>query len=127
MPMEASRRTKTKKARQVRSNMKVLLTIRFDCNGVVHQEFLPQGRTVNKEYYLEVMHRLREEIHQKGLELWNNQSWSLQHDNAPARTSLLVLEFLAKNKTVIMSHPSCSTDLAPADIFFFPKLNTKNE
>ena len=36
-----------KKARQVRSNVKVLLTIFFDCNGVVHHEFLPQDRTVN--------------------------------------------------------------------------------
>ena len=34
-----------KKARQVRPNVKVLLTIFFDCNGVVHYEFLPQGRT----------------------------------------------------------------------------------
>ncbi|UYV63473.1 hypothetical protein LAZ67_2004165 [Cordylochernes scorpioides] len=37
-----------KKARQVRSNVKVLLTVFFDCRGVVHHEFLPQGRTVNK-------------------------------------------------------------------------------
>lgn len=38
-----------KKARQVRSNVKVLLTVFFDCRGVVHHEFLPQGRT-HKEY-----------------------------------------------------------------------------
>ncbi|UYV67987.1 hypothetical protein LAZ67_5002717, partial [Cordylochernes scorpioides] len=49
-----------KKARQVRSNVKVLLTVFFDCRGVVHHEFLPQGRTVNKNYYLQVMRNLRE-------------------------------------------------------------------
>ncbi|UYV84101.1 hypothetical protein LAZ67_X001176 [Cordylochernes scorpioides] len=54
-----------KKARQVRSNVKVLLTVFFDCRGVVHHEFLPQGRTVNKEYYLQVMRNLREAIRQK--------------------------------------------------------------
>ena len=54
-----------KKARQVRLNVKVLLTVFFDCNGVVHYEFLPQGRTASKEYYLEVMHRLCEGIRQK--------------------------------------------------------------
>ena len=48
-----------KKARQVRSTVKVLLIVFFDYRGVVHQEFLPQGRTVNKEYYLKVMRRLR--------------------------------------------------------------------
>ena len=47
-----------RKARQVRSNVKVLLTVFFDCNGVMHHEFLPQVRTVNKEYKLEVMRRL---------------------------------------------------------------------
>ncbi|UYV64466.1 hypothetical protein LAZ67_3000846 [Cordylochernes scorpioides] len=33
--------------------------------GVVHHEFLPQGRTVNKEYYLQVMRNLHEAIRQK--------------------------------------------------------------
>ena len=51
-----------KKALQVRSNVKILLPVFFDYNGVVHHEFLPQGCTVNKEYYLEVMPRLREAI-----------------------------------------------------------------
>ena len=82
--------------------MKVLLTVFFDCNGLVHHEFLPQGRTVNKEYYLEVMRRLPEAIRQKRIELWKNQSWILHDDNAPAHTSMLVREFLAKNKTIIM-------------------------
>ena len=40
---------------KVRSNMKVSLTVFFDHHDVVHQEFLPLGRIVNKEYYLEVM------------------------------------------------------------------------
>ena len=48
-----------KKTRQVLSNVKVLLTVFFDCNDMMHHEFLTQGRKVNKEYYFEVMHRLR--------------------------------------------------------------------
>ena len=54
---------------QVRSNVKVLFTVFLDYHGVVHQEFLPQGRAVNKEYYLEIMRRLRETIRKKRLEL----------------------------------------------------------
>ena len=50
-------------------NVRVLLTVFFDCKGLVHHEFLPQGNTVNKEYYLEVICRLREEILQKRKEL----------------------------------------------------------
>ena len=81
--------------------MKVLLTL-FDCNTVVHPEFFSYGRTVNKEYYLEVMRRLRETIRQKRTDLWNNQSWVLNHDNKPAHTLMLARELLTKNKTVIM-------------------------
>ncbi|UYV60400.1 hypothetical protein LAZ67_1001040 [Cordylochernes scorpioides] len=88
-----------KKARKVRSNVKVLLTVFFDCRGVVHHEFLPQGRTVNKEYYLQVMRNLREAIRQKRPDLWKNKNWLLHHDNAPAHTSLLVLK-LAKYKSL---------------------------
>ena len=111
-----------KKARQVRSNVKVLLTVFFDCRGVVHHEFLPQGRTVNKEYYLQVMRNLREAIRQKRPDLWKNKNWLLHHDNAPAHTSLLVREFLTKNNTLMMPQPPYSPDLAPCDFFLFPKL-----
>lgn len=44
--------------------------------------------------------------------------------NSSAHTSLLVREFLAKNKTVIMPQPPNSPDLASADFFLFPKLKT---
>ena len=87
-------KSRPKKARQVRSNVKVLLIVFFDCNGVVHHEFLPQGRTANKEYYFEVVSRLRGKIRQKRTGLWKNQSWILHHDIAPDLTSLLVREFL---------------------------------
>ncbi|UYV80992.1 hypothetical protein LAZ67_19002427 [Cordylochernes scorpioides] len=111
-----------KKARQVRSNGKVLLTVFFDCRGVVHHEFLPQGRTVNKEYYLQVMRNLREAIRLKRPDLWKNKNWLLHHDNAPAHTSLLVRDLLAKNNTLMMPQPPYSPDLAPCDFFLFPKL-----
>jgi histone-lysine N-methyltransferase SETMAR len=34
-----------KKARQVRSNVKAMLPIFFDIEGVVHHEFLPEGQS----------------------------------------------------------------------------------
>jgi len=105
-----------------KSECESLFTVFFDCRGVVHHEFLPQGRTVNKEYYLQVMRNLREAIRQKRPDLWKNKNWLLHHDNAPAHTSLLVREFLAKNNTLMMPQPPYSPDLAPCDFFLFPKL-----
>jgi len=43
---------RSKKARQVRSNVKSLFTVFFDYNGAVHREFLPQDRIVNKEFII---------------------------------------------------------------------------
>ncbi|UYV74141.1 hypothetical protein LAZ67_11002233 [Cordylochernes scorpioides] len=90
--------------------------------GVVHHELLPQDRTVNKEYYLQVMRNLREAIRQKRPDLWKNKNWLLHYDNAPAHTSLLVRDLLAKNNTLMMPQPPYSPDLAPCDFFLFPKL-----
>jgi hypothetical protein len=51
-----------------------------------------------------------------------NQSWVLHHDNAPAHSPFLVRNFLNKNETTAVPQPLYLPDLAPADIFLFPKL-----
>src|SRR5215475_1605402 len=113
-----------KKARKVRSHVKVMLKVFFDSEGVVHYKFLPQGRTVNKEYYLEVMQRLHEAVKKKRPDAWRENRWMLQHDNAPAHSSFVVRDFLAKHATTVLPQPPYSPDLAPADFFLFPKLKS---
>jgi len=56
--------------------------------------------------------------------LWENQTWMLHHDNAPAHALLLNRSYLAKHQTCIVPHSPFSPDLAPADFFLFPKLKT---
>lgn len=111
-----------KKSRQSRSKIKVMLTVFFDYRGVVHYEFLPPGQTVNKEYYLGVMRRLREAIRKKRPDLWKDNTWFLHHDNAPSHTALIIREFFAKNATHIVPQPPYSPDLAPCDFWLFSKL-----
>ena len=65
--------SRPKKACHVRSNVKVLLSVFFDYNGVMHHEFLPPSRAVNREYYLEVICRLHGAIRQKRTELFKKQ------------------------------------------------------
>ena len=95
--MENKRITKTKEARQVRSKVKVMLTAFFDDQGVVHHEYAPEGQTVNKHYYLEVLRRLRHTVRRKRPALWAEQDWQLHHDYAPAHSSHLIQEFWAKH------------------------------
>ena len=91
----------------------------MDYRGVVHHEFLPEGQTVNKEYYLGVMRRFREAIRQKRPDLWANNSWILHHDNAPSHNAIVIREHLAKNGTNTIQQPPNLPDLAPCDFFLF--------
>jgi len=113
-----------KKARMSRSNMKVMLLVFFDWQGVIHYEFVPRGQTINKEFYVAVLKRLREAIPWKRLQFWMNESWVLHHDNAPAHSSFLVRNFLAKNEMTVVPQPPYSPDLVPADFFLFPELKS---
>ena len=62
--------------------------------------------------------RLRESVRRKRQEKWRNGDWILHHDNAPAHTSHLVQQFLAKHGTAQLHQPP----FAPCDFFLFPRL-----
>lgn len=111
-----------KKARQVRSQVKVMLTVFFDSSGVVHHEYAPHGQTITKEYYLEVLRRLRDAVRRKRPNLWATKTWHLHHDNAPAHSAHLIQSFLAKNNTPLVRQAPYSPDMAPCDFWLFPKL-----
>jgi transposase len=63
-------------------------------------------------------------VPRKRPQLWTNQGWVLHHDKAPAHSSFLVRNFLAKNETTVVPQSTYSPDLAPADFFLFPKLKS---
>jgi len=109
-----------KKGHRVRSKTKVMLLAFFDSEGIVHHEYAPDGQTINKEFYLEVLRRLRESVRRKRREKWRDGDWILHHDNAPAHTSHLVQRCLAKHGTAQLQQPPYSPDLTPCD-FPIPK------
>ena len=82
-----------------RSKIKVMLAVFFDWKGTVHHKFVPRGQMVNKQLYQEFLARLRDAVRRKRPELWENQTWMLHHDNAPAHASLLIRSYLR--------HPLC--------------------
>jgi transposase len=49
----------------------------------------------------------------------------MHHDNAPAHTSLSVRGVLATKQITVVEQPAYSPDLAPSDLFLFPKLKEK--
>ena len=65
----------------------------FRLPWVVHHEYAPQGQTVTKEYYEEVLCSLRNALQRKRPDLWAAKTWQLHHDNAPAHSSHLMQGF----------------------------------
>jgi transposase len=111
-----------KKARQVKSNIKTMLIVFFNIDGLVHHEFIPTGQTVNKEFYKTVLQRLRNAVHRHRPEKWRSGNSILHHDNAPAHRAVTTNKFLAKHNILSHPQPPCSPDLAPYDFFLFPQL-----
>jgi pullulanase/glycogen debranching enzyme len=50
---------------QVQSKVKVILTVVFNHKGIVHHEYIPNGQTDNKEYYVKVLCQLPNAVRQK--------------------------------------------------------------
>lgn len=114
-----------KKCRQDKTKGKVMLEVFFDCSGIVHMEFIPDGVTVNKEKYVHILRRLRQSIRRKRPDFWQNKNWLLLHDNAPAHRSVLVQSELAKQSITVLPHPPYSPDLAPCDFFIFSRMKNQ--
>ena len=114
-----------KKARQVISNIKSMLICFFDQKGIVHKEFVPPGQTVNYAFYVEVLRRLPENVRRKRPDQLQNDTWLFHQDNAPAHAAVVTRRFLTDNNISVVPHPPYSPDLAPRNIFLFPKLKMK--
>jgi len=50
---------RAKEARQSRSNIKAMMIVFFDLDGIVRAEFVPRNTTVNSEYYEGLLEHLR--------------------------------------------------------------------
>ena len=95
----------------------------FDWKGIVHHEFVPRGRMVNRQLYQEVLAHLRDAVRRKRPELWVNQTWTLHHDIATAHASLLICIYLAKHQTSVVPHPTLFSGRSLSRLFFlFPNL-----
>ncbi len=46
----------------------------------------------------------------------------MHQDNAPSHNCTLVSEWLARNRTIVMQHCPWSPDLAPNDLWAFPRV-----
>jgi hypothetical protein len=109
-----------KKATQVWSNVKVMLTVFFFpilralfTMNFFHKADSDQGiLSWSNETYSWGYQKKRPNA-------WRSNRWMLHADNALAHTLLLIHQFLMKHKTTVVPQPPYLPDLAPADFFLF--------
>ncbi len=101
---------------------KVMVIIFWDSQGMVYREFVPAGKGINKDVYLQTMRNLREAIRRRRQWFWARQNFWLHHDGAPAHRADIVVNFLQATGTNILPHPPYSPDLAPSDFFLFNRM-----
>ena len=107
-----------RKFKVVASARKVLFTVFWDMEGVVHMEFLEQGQTVNSERYISTLRALKLRLRR----IRRDKDSILQHDNARPHTSRQTQNALRQLELTTLPHPAYSPDLAPSDYYLFPQL-----
>jgi histone-lysine N-methyltransferase SETMAR len=99
---------------------KVMLSVWWDCQGIVHWELLPSNTTVNAELYCAQMDRLKQALKNNRPE---KKNVLLLHDNASPHVAKLTRKKLADLDFEILPHPPYSPDLAPSDYYLFRSLS----
>lgn len=110
------------KARAAPSVGKVMITVFWDCEGIILVDYLPKGTTINAEYYSDLLSGpLRQaltkyrpgKLHARPL---------LQQDNARPHTARRTRAVLNDLRWELLPHPPYSPDLAPSDYHLFAEL-----
>jgi len=73
-----------------------MLIIFFDTQGVVHKEFVPEGKTVNAEFYKGVMDRLLKRVQRVSPAEFCSRDFFLLHENTPTHKAVSVYQFLTQ-------------------------------
>src|SRR5436190_12976832 len=110
-----------KKAKTVPSAGKVMASVFWDARGIIFIDYLQKGKTINGEYYANLLQRLSDEIKKKRPHLAKKKVLFHQ-DNAPVHTSVIAMAKINELNFELLPHAPYSPDLAPSDYFLFPNL-----
>jgi len=102
-----------RKFRVQKSAGKVLASIFLDKCGILLIDYLPKGQTINAEYYLSLLVKLKDILKEKRRGKFTKVLFL--HDNAPSHRALATQKKLAYLGFHCLDHPPYSPDLAPSD------------
>lgn len=106
--------------KQSRFLKKVLISVWWNYEGIIHFELIPDGHPITSEVYCQQLDRVHEIMQQRYPQLINRKRVLLQQDNArphTAKKTMVKIDELAGFE--LIPHPAYSPDLAPSDYHLF--------
>ena len=110
-----------KKFKVIPSAGKVMLTVFWDCQGILLNKFQQCDHTVTSASYCTILMKLRAAIHQKRpglLTKWMLLLYDNTHPHSAKQTTVMLRSF----KWEVLQNPPYSTDLVPNDFHLFGPL-----
>ncbi|XP_015438720.1 PREDICTED: histone-lysine N-methyltransferase SETMAR-like [Dufourea novaeangliae] len=98
---------------------KVMLSVWWDCQGILYFELLPAGQTIDSEKYCQQLENLKTAIQARRPSLVNRKGVVFHQDNAKPHTAKRTLAKLKELKWDGILHPPYSPDIAPSDYYLF--------
>ena len=98
---------------------KVLASVFWDAQGILFINYFEKGRTIDNEYYMPLLVRLKEEITKKQPQ---KKKVLFNQDNAPCHKLITTMAKLHELHFELFPHPLYSPDLAPSDYWLFADL-----
>ncbi|KAM8702599.1 hypothetical protein ACLKA7_001935 [Drosophila subpalustris] len=100
---------------------KVMSSVFWDAHGIIFIDYLQKEQTINSDYYMALLERLKDEIAKKRPHMAKKKVLFHQ-DNAPCHKSMKTMAKLNELGFELLPHPPYSPDLAPSDYWLFADL-----
>ena len=97
------------------------ISVFWDMHGIFLIDFLPKGQTINSDYYIALLDRLKDAIKKKRPHMVKKKPL-FQQNNAPVHKSMKRMVKLKYLRFELLPHPPYSPDLAPSDFYLFADL-----
>jgi len=98
-----------------------MASVFWDAHGIIYIDYLKKGKSINSDYYIELLVRLKDEIAKKRPHM-KKKKIIFHQDNAPCHKSMKTMAKLNELGFNLLPHPPYSPDLAPSDYWLFADL-----
>ena len=98
-----------------------MVSVFWDGKGIIYIDYLEKGKTINSEYYIALLERLKTEVAKKRPHLARKKI-PFHQDNAPCHKSLKTMAKLYELGFELLQHPLYFPDLTLSDYCLFAQL-----